>query len=170
MHLRDNTMATQTLKKPAKETSVGMGQISTCKVPDRTKAVLGSCIGLVLYHPRLKTGAMSHIVLPESAGRDGTPGKFADTAIPEMVKMLGQLGTPVHGLTAKFAGGANMFGSSGPLQIGEANAKAVTQGLQSIGVQVVGQDVGGAKGRRVTFDCESGEMTVECAGQPTKTI
>jgi chemotaxis protein CheD len=164
-------MTTSTLAREiAKEVTVGMGQISGGKSPQRMKAVLGSCIGLVLYHPRLKTGVMAHVVLPESAGRADSAGKFADTAIPEMLKKLKQLGAPCHGLTAKFAGGANMFGSSGPLQIGDANAKAVLQAVRDTGARVMSQDCGGNKGRRVIFDCSDGTMTIECAGQPARVI
>ena len=163
-------MATQTMSNTAQETLVGMGQIAAGRAPQRMKSVLGSCIGLAIYHPRLKTGAMAHIVLPDSAGRDGTPGKFADTAVPGMLQLLKELGAPAHGLTAKLAGGANMFAGSGPLQIGDANAKAVAQKLKGFGIPVAGEDIGGTKGRRVVFDCASGQMTVECAGQPARTI
>ena len=38
------------------------------------------------------------------------------------------------------------------------------------GIRVAGQDVGGTQGRRVDFDCASGEMTVQCAGQPARTL
>ena len=163
-------MATLTASNTSKETLVGMGQIAAGRAPERMKTVLGSCIGLAIYHPRLKTGAIAHVVLPDSAGRGGAPGKFADTAVPEMLKLLKELGAPPHGLTAKLAGGANMFGGSGPLQIGDANAEAVVRALRSIGIQAAGQDVGGTKGRRVTFDCTSGEMTVECAGRPARSL
>ena len=157
-------------KKMNAETLVGMGQIAAVREPKRLKAVLGACIGLVLYSPRLKTGAMAHIVLPESAGRDGTPGKFGDTAVPEMLKHLQELGTLPSGLIATFAGGSNMFGSSGPLQIGVANANAVGDALKHAGIRVTGQDIGGSKGRRVVFDCSNGVMTVEQAGQPARTL
>ena len=163
-------MATLTMSNPAKDTLVGMGQIAAGRAPERMKSILGSCIGLAIYHPRLKTGVMAHIVLPDSAGRGGTRGKFADTAVPEMLKLLKELGAPAHGLTAKLAGGANMFAGTGPLKIGDANAEAVTQALKSAGIRAAGQDVGGTKGRRVTFDCTSGEMTVECVGQPARTL
>ena len=63
-----------------------------------------------------------------------------------------------------------MFGSSGPLQIGDANMEAVAQALRTAGIRVAAQDVGGTRGRRVTFDCAGGEMIVESAGQPTKTL
>jgi chemotaxis protein CheD len=155
---------------PAPETTVGMGQIAAGRTPQRLKAILGSCIGLILYHPRLKTGVMAHIVLPDSAGRDGPPGKFADTAVPGMLELLKGLGTPAHGLTAKLAGGGKMFKGSGPLQVGDANAEAAFQALRSAGIRIEGQDLGGTRGRRVTFDCESGALTVEQAGQSARTI
>jgi len=163
-------MTTLATKNPVKEMLVGMGQIAAGRAPERMKAILGSCIGLAVYHPRFKTGVMVHIVLPDSSGRSGTPGKFADTAVPEMLKLLKGLGATAHGLTAKLAGGANMFGNSGPLQIGDANAEAVERILKSVGIRIAGQDVGGTKGRRIVFDCTSGEMTVECAGKPARTL
>ncbi len=63
-----------------------------------------------------------------------------------------------------------MFGSSGPLQIGDANIEAVAQALRTAGIRIAAQDVGGNRGRRVTFECDSGAMIVESAGQPTKTL
>jgi chemotaxis protein CheD len=134
------------------------------------RAILGSCIGLALYHPGRKMGVMAHVVLPESAGRDGAPGKFADTAVPRMLAVLREQGIPTYGLTAKLAGGANMFNESGPLQIGYANAVAVAAALKKASIRVAGQDVGGTRGRRIDFDCGSGEMTIQCAGQPARTL
>jgi chemotaxis protein CheD len=152
------------------EVMVGMGQIAAGQPPQKMKAVVGSCIALSLYHPRLKRGAMAHIVLPDSAGRKGSPGKFADTAVPGMLELLKQFNAPASCLTAKLAGGANMFGGSGPLQIGDANVEAVAQSLRAAGIRITAQDVGGNRGRRVTFECEGGAMIVESAGQQTTTL
>jgi len=163
-------MITPTTSAKTSEKTVGMGQIAAGRDPERLRAILGSCIGLALYHPRLKAGTLAHIVLPDSAGRDGLPGKFADTAVPRMLDMLRELGAPASGLTAKLAGGANMFAGSGPLQIGDANVEAVERVLRSAGVRLVGRDVGGTSGRRVTFDCADGTMTVEQAGQPPRSL
>ncbi len=163
-------MTTLAMSNTTQDTLVGMGQIVVAHTPMRMKAILGSCIGLAIFHPRLMTAALAHIVLPESAGRNGAPGKFADTAIPEMLKLIRELGTPTHGLVAKFAGGGNMFGGSGPLQIGDANAKAVTAALKQLGIRVAGEDVGGTKGRRIVFDSATCTLTVERAGHATQTL
>ena len=117
---------TATLKKPgrAKSTAgpqmVGMGQIVILSHPETAYAVLGSCIGLTLYHERLRVGAMVHIVLPKSSERSGTPGKFADTAIPNMLERLSERRVFPSGLVAKIAGGASMFAATGAMQIGES--------------------------------------------------
>ena len=162
-------MITTTTTKTA-DMTVGMGQIAAAAPPQKMKAVVGSCIALSLYHPRLKQGVMAHIVLPDAVGREDMSGKFANTAVPRMLELLKELNTPALGVTAKLAGGANMFGSSGPLQIGIANVEAVAQALRTAGVRIAAQDVGGNRGRRVTFECEGGTMIVESAGQPTKTL
>ena len=108
-----------------------MGQAAVAQKPNRLSAVLGSCVGVVLYHPRLHIGALSHVVLPDSNGRSGTAAKFADSAIPHMLTLLEKHGAFPSGMVAKIVGGSCMFGNGGPLQIGEANIKATTHALGS---------------------------------------
>ena len=150
--------------------SVGMGQIALGHKAGRLTAVLGSCIGLVLSHPRLQVAALAHIVLPQSSGREGLPGKFADTAVPAMLRQLEQHGAPRSGLVAKMAGGACMFGNGGPMQIGDSNAAAVIEALRQHGIALAAHDVGGKTGRRVSIDCANGCVTVEAVGKPARTL
>ncbi|QDU95427.1 chemotaxis protein CheD [Lignipirellula cremea] len=145
---------------------VGMSQIEIVSNGESARAVLGSCIGLVLYHPLRRIGAMAHIVLPDGKDRSGPPGKFADSAYPEMMRLLGQHGVGRVGLVAKLAGGASMFGGGGPLQIGEANYSAVKAILQSAQVPITGEHARGGKGRRITLDSSTGQVQVEIAGNP----
>ena len=164
-------MASCTATDKVKETSVGMGQVIAGQAPHLLRSVLGSCIGVAVYYPRCQTGVLAHVVLPAASGRAGSPGKFADTAIPHILDLLKEMGVPCHGLTAKLAGGASMFGGdSSPLQVGEANAKAVSSALKRVNVSIAGKDVGGTSGRRVTFDCSTGEMAVEVVGKPVRIL
>ena len=141
-----------------------MGQIALIAEDELAGAVLGSCIGLAIYHPRFNVAAVAHIVLAQSAGRSGMPGKFADTAIPEMLRLLAAEGVSPTGLVSKLAGGSNMFGSNGPIQVGEANHAAVVELLKHSAIQVAAEDVGGSKGRRIRFDPTSKDMLIEIAG------
>lgn len=163
-------MTSCTTIPPSQKQNVGMGQITVAKAPALLCSVLGSCVGLVLYHPRFKTGALAHIVLPTASGRGALPGKFADTAVPYMLDEFSKAGIPRQGLVAKIAGGACMFGVSGPLQIGDSNIEAVRALLKAENLRITAEDVGGQKGRRVTLDCETGELLVEIAGESRKKL
>ncbi|MDA7951101.1 MAG: chemotaxis protein CheD [Pirellulaceae bacterium] len=157
---------TNTDNKVDNKITVGIGQVFGARAPATFHSVLGSCIGVVLYSRQHKTGAMAHVVLPaQVAGSADTPGKYADTAIKHMLKLLAREGVMLEHLTAKITGGAAMFNTSGPLQIGEKNIDAVKAELTNANIRLGGDDTGGTKGRRVTFDLETGMFTVETVGQ-----
>lgn len=145
---------------------VGMGETVFIGPGESARAVVGSCIGVVLYHRRSKVAAVAHIVLPEAAGRTAMPGKFADTALPYLVSLLEQRSAHRSGLIAKATGGAQMFGgATGPLQIGEANAKAVIKILAEMNIPLDGQRFGGTKGCKFSFSSVTGEMIIQAAGE-----
>ena len=50
---------------------VGMGQIAVISGSESARAVLGSCIGVMMYDERKRVGALAHVVLPASSGRSG---------------------------------------------------------------------------------------------------
>ena len=151
-------------------TNVGMGKIGVARAPTRFRSILGSCIGLALYDPAAKAGAFAHIVLPESCGRPGPPGKFADMAVAEILRLMKQYRSTPGRIVAKMAGGANMFGGGGPIKIGEDNIDATKLALETAGIGLVSQETGGQKGRRVMFDCQDGEFVIEIVGQAPKRI
>jgi chemotaxis protein CheD len=163
-------MSISTLIAAPSTTMVGMGQSAVAHHPDRLSAVLGSCVGVVLYHSRLRVGALSHVVLPHSNGRPGMAAKFADSAIPHMLELLEKHSAYSSGMVAKIAGGSCMFGNGGPLQIGESNIKAVTKTLDELGIKIVGRDLGGCIGRRILFDAATGQVTVESVGLTPRII
>ncbi len=163
-------MSTTTVVDARKTPTAGMSVVLFLEKPEQAFCVVGSCIALTLYHPRTGHGALAHIVLPRSSDRTGPPGKYADTAIPYMVEALGKKGANCAGLVAKLSGGASMFGTSGPIKIGEQNAEAVTQLLKDLKIPIRGTHLAGPKGRRVTFNTQTGDVTVEVVGQPAETL
>jgi chemotaxis protein CheD len=131
---------------------IGIGEYRVGTVPMMTIG-LGSCIGLTLYDESAKVGAMVHIMLPDSAGRTDRPGKYADTAIPLLLRELAKLGCKNNrSLIAKMAGGACMFEYFGAnLNIGGRNADKVRALLKENNIKLAAEDVGGKVGRSVTF-------------------
>lgn len=159
-------MSVVSLGSESRQHNVGMGQIALVGPGQGAKAILGSCLGLVLFHRERKIAAVAHIVLPLSNGRPGPAGKFADRAIPTMLERLKAQQAGRHGLTAKIAGCANMFASDGPIQIGQQNLAAVRELLGRLSISVSAQHVGGQHGRRIEFDSDTGKLSVFVAGEP----
>ena len=151
--------------------AIGMGEIGSAHDTGVLRTFVGSCVGVALYNPHLKIACLAHIMLPESKGRSGQPGKFADTAIPEMIQQLNQLS---HGQTvrwsAKMAGGAKMFAFQSGMTVGDQNILAVEHILGDLDIPLLGKCCGGTLGRRIALDVATGTMTIETMGGEPETI
>lgn len=130
---------------------------------------LGSCIGLCFHDPRLKIGALLHIMLPINMETGRThPMKYADTGIRETLKQLEARGASRGRMTVKIAGGAKMFeivGGNGLGNIGQRNIESVTTILKRENIRLLGQEVGGKVARTLFFDVGSGQACVRSYGQ-----
>jgi chemotaxis protein CheD len=146
--------------------SVPMGQWAVAAAPTLVRTLLGSCAGVVLYEKSARLGGVAHVVLPDSRGASDHPGKYADTAIPALIDDLERLaGRRLRPrITAKLFGCARMFQASGPLEIGKLNREAVERILADLGIPVVACDMGGDMGRRLTFDTQTGIVSVKIPG------
>lgn len=147
---------------------VGMGEGVVTREPAvvLTAPGLGSCVALVLCEARLLVGAMAHIMLPSTTGVGGSPYRFADAAVPLLVRQFEQSGANLRRASVKMAGGAQMFrtAGSGVLNIGTRNLEAIVAILTGLGITVQAQDVGGNVGRTVTLEVRTGRTTVRIAG------
>lgn len=151
--------------------SVPMGGMAAARDTGTLRTFLGSCLGVVLHDRRLRIAALAHVVLPRATGRTDRPGKYADTAVPELLRMMASLadGAPLRPI-AKLVGGARMFAFRAALPVGEQNVAAADEVLASLGIPVLGRCCGGTLGRRMSLDVASGAVTVEAVGAPTETL
>lgn len=158
---------------------VGISDMKIAVPPDTVITyALGSCVGTCLYDAQKKIAGLSHIMLPEgkSIPNDANVAKFADTALPELIKRMEKMGASRARLKAKIAGGAQMFdmggssGNSAMWQIGQRNVTAVKAMLQKLGIPIVAQDVLLDYGRTVSFDPATGIVTVKAINKPTKEL
>ena len=130
---------------------------------------LGSCIGICLYDPAIKLGALLHIMLPLNmeAGRKN-PLKYADTGMVEMLRQLEAKGANRARLVAKIAGGAKMFEVSGGAlgNIGQRNIESVRIQLKKHGIRLQKEDVGGTVALTMLMDVATGTVSVRSYGRP----
>src|SRR5690625_4036026 len=134
---------------------VGISDMNVVKAPGviRTSG-LGSCVGVVIYDLYQEIAGLAHIMLPDSKfsrQRNLNPYKYADTALPLLIKQLRLLGARDHFLQAKLAGGAQMFqfSDSDVMRIGPRNVEAVKSILKEKGIPIITTDVGGHRGRTI---------------------
>lgn len=159
--------------------TVGIADLKVGKGDDvLVTYALGSCVGICLYDAESKIAGLAHIMLPLSkdaaVSSRATPEnrrRYADTGITELIQEMNLAGASTKNLTAKIAGGAQMFtASSAVFNIGERNLEAVKKMLASYRIRIVADDTGLNYGRTVFFHADTGIMEVKSATRETKLL
>lgn len=152
------------LRSPA-NASIRMGEMSVACDGDELRTLLGSCVGLALHDRRRKVGGLAHIVLPHAGEKTDRPGKFVDTAIPQLIEAMKTLAGGELKLAAKMAGGASMFPTTVAAKIGLQNIESCEQLLGELGIPIVARHCGGEQGRRMSLNTSNGKVLIEIVGQ-----
>lgn len=126
---------------------------------------LGSCVAIMLHDPEARVGGMAHVLLPTPvlSRKDSNPAKFPQTAIPRLIELMVADGAKPQRITARLAGGASMFTALSPpgtIQMGERNLVAARQVLNTHGVPLIAEAVGGDFGRTVRLRVCDGRVEV----------
>ena len=130
------------------------------RVSDRSgevlSTVLGSCVAVCLYDPKLMLGGMNHFLLPfgQGSGAD-RPLRYGIFAIESLVNALMKAGAQRSRLEAKVFGGARI--TANRLDIGRINAAFAKEFLATEGIALVGESLGGSNARRVVFRPTTGQ-------------
>ena len=119
--------------------------------------LLGSCVAVCLWDPRLGYGGMNHYMLPLWNG-DGLPTpKYGNVAIEKLVEKMLAFGCKKEQLVAKCFGGANVIGdTSGRMLIGERNINLAEEVLAIHRIPIIAKDLGGTRGMKIIFNTKSG--------------
>ena len=147
---------------------VMMAEYRIMKAPARMMTMaLGSCVGIVMYDRKAGVGALAHVMHPNSdiVKNKSNKGKFVDTAVDAMIEEMSEAGGDKNRYTAKIFGGATMFDSypscRGVIQIGARNIEAARDVLAGQGIPIIGECVGGTRGRTIIFDLSDGSVMVK---------
>lgn len=143
------------------ELSAGIGEYKIGKNVLLKVMGLGSCIGVILSDVSTGICGIAHVLLPGASDRGET--RYAETAIEKMVEDMVKMGARRSRITAKFAGGAQVFKhmSLDILKIGDRNAISVEETLIKKNIPILAKDVGGEVGRNVIFNPADGSMIVK---------
>jgi chemotaxis protein CheD len=158
------------------EIKIGIGGLSVGMPPDRIITIgLGSCIGIAIYDTINRIVGLSHIMLPDSTGFNNQTNlmKFADLAIPALIKEMEAKGANKKYMKSKIAGGACMFAYSDKattLDIGKRNAASVKNILSKLSIPILSEDTGGNTGRTMIIDSDTCKVFIKTIGKEIKEL
>ena len=138
------------------------GDLIATRTPTLVKTILGSCISVCLWDDELAVGGINHYLLPYGSAAADRPSRFGCFAIESLIAAVCEQGARRQHLQAKLFGGASMLAGVTPRagHIGVQNLKLAVEMLDSAGIPVVGRDVGGERGRKITFQTDDGSVAL----------
>jgi chemotaxis protein CheD len=145
----------------------------------RIRTLLGSCISITVWHPKLLVGGMCHYMLPtRNRPRAATPdGRYGDEALELFMKEIQATGTRPGEYEVKLFGGSNMFSGSGKgcrmekncsdpfavscKDVSCRNRRSARLLVERHGFAVKAENLGGTQPHNVLFDLWSGHVWIK---------
>ena len=133
----------------------------------RIRTVLGSCVSITVWHPRLRIGGIGHSMLPCRGNKPGNPnldGHYADEAVELLLREIGKRHTRPAEYQVKLFGGGNMFRqplAEGAFNVAGRNIEAARLLLEAGGFNIHAEHVGGSGHRSIVFDLYDGKVSVK---------
>ena len=142
------------------------GEFYATKRPAKVETLVGSCVTVCLYNFKAGFGTMNHYLRdrPHTESR-GSVGEFGSTATRRIVQVALKIDdNPHHYRASVFGGAAVLKTAAADGGIGQANVQVARETLKAAGIRIVREEVGGTRGRRVTFNTQTGEIECRFAG------
>lgn len=130
----------------------------------RIRTILGSCIAITLWHPRLRIGGMCHYMLPGNRNLDrggDLDGRYADEALLLFMRELKNSNTLPIEYEVKLFGGGDQFPGRHKghgLNVSDNNVIVGRKLLKEYGFNIKAEHSGGTGHRNVIFDLWSGHV------------
>lgn len=137
----------------------------------RLLTLLGSCVAVTLWHPRLRQGGICHYLLPGRPRRAGTSpdGRYAEEAFGVLLQGVANSGSRLTEYELAIFGGGNMFPDKGPVfggRVGARNIEAAWQFARQHALRPTRHEVGGNGYRKILFELNSGRLDVKYVALP----
>ena len=160
-------MATTGVELP--EVYLQPGEFHLARQPSVLKTVLGSCVGVSFWFPRLCFGALCHGILPrcpqgtDSEDIDLAEGfRYVDFAIHELLRQFLRCGATPRDLQLKVFGGGDVLPvvreTPNRRTVGRQNLEVANEIIEKEGLLVLASDVGGSLGRSIRFNTGTGKV------------
>ncbi|TPE51547.1 chemoreceptor glutamine deamidase CheD [Maribrevibacterium harenarium] len=125
--------------------------------------LLGSCVAVCLYDPKIHAGGMNHFLLPEGDASDflSESGRYGVYAMEMLINHLLKLGARRERFRAKIFGGGNVIRGMTHNNVGGNNADFIQTYLKNEGIPIEASDLLDIYPRRVNFFPASGRVMMK---------
>lgn len=134
------------------------------------RTLLGSCVAVTLWNPKVRIGGMCHFLLPSRTRPANTPrdGKYGDEAIGMLVDAIKRTGSKPSEYEAHLYGGADTMPDleRSMRYVGERNIEMGWKLIDQYGFQLVGVDVGENIPRVVRMSLLTGQVEMSRGAAP----
>jgi len=152
------------------EIYVQPGESHLVKESSILRTLLGSCVGVVFWAPRLHLGALAHPMLPTIFAQRhltltlAASRRYVDFAIRDLIRQFDALGARRNEVLVKLFGGGDVLltstGNSRPT-VGKLNCESALRVLSEEGLDVVASSLGGKTGMNIQFHTGTGEVLLK---------
>lgn len=140
------------------------GALYVAAAPCVISTLVGSCVSVTMWSPRLKVGGMNHYLLPRQARGEKSP-RYGETALAMLLARMEILGCRAPEVETRIFGGAAVLATVSPgIPLGEQNVVAARQFARAHSLHVVDEQSGGKVARRLVLDVETGGVDVRTLG------
>jgi chemotaxis protein CheD len=141
------------------------GQVAVSNGFGVFSTILGSCVSVCLHDARIGLGGINHFLLPSGGAEAEQPGRYGPTAIDELLRTISERGGRRDHMVAYIVGGASVLAAfDKPDHLGMRNVGVARNVLAEHRIPVIGVDVGGSRGRKLTFSPRDGQVNVQLIG------
>lgn len=145
------------------------GQVFASAEPTRFTTILGSCVAVCLYDAGRGIGGLNHYLLPGAPvnPQEREPLRWGEPSIARLLELMLAAGARRACLQAKVFGGAQISARSVPdaMRIGERNIETAIAALARLQIPIMNQSLGGAAGRKIIFDSDTGMVWARILGR-----
>lgn len=124
--------------------------------------VLGSCVSACVRDRAFGIGGMNHFMLPQQSDSDSITGaatRYGNYAMEHMINDMLKHGARRENLELKVVGGGRII--KGMTNIGQRNIDFILEYIQTEGLRLLGQDLGGDLPRKVIYQPRTGKLLVK---------
>ena len=132
----------------------------------RIRTILGSCVAITVWHPKLFIGGMCHYMLPKHTrptNKEELDGRYAEDAMHMFLIEMKKARTLPSDYEVKIFGGGNQFPGKDVrvFAVSDKNVEIGRKLLRENNLVIKSEHMGGNGHRNIMFDLWSGDVWVK---------